>query len=600
MGLVGSNVCQPFFMEDSMSKTTNLSFDGGVVVAPGGETTSTQVHNVFLHEITITDAGQESHIYALFDKNRPTSGAPFFENVSAFNFAEWCIRGDAVQVDLSEVMNSGTDRYYGLLQDLTLSNDPISGMYVRECTLRTMRKQGTTGVRFSWFSLSLVMDQVTSITYLATPVYNNPTTLDVPDHKVQVEQTDNPNYLAYKIMGDGSTVNVDIIRETSLGQPVDPFLRISARKTTDVIKWSDVLAVHGSDYSAFVTRIASDIASGIAPVVLDEDNGRLLVLYAKSSNRFYFIIQNSVQAGTSFVYTISADEARIYENQIIPRLPNGQVSINALNMAVVENNTSSTYTYTGSNPLDFIVTHPVDDVPNFAVTIKSTANTDGTVTIYDEKNGLYVPIMQSVTGGNTVEAGKTYQLTCVGDCWTLAEFEEPSDGLKTNIGDKLYNVVKIGSLYWMAENLAYNTTAETGDLNSASIWYDNDSSTYGDYGKLYCFTDASREEILAAAPGWRFPTQAEMEALFTESVADLKATTGWTNAGTDGTGFSGVPGGKYFEGDFGMYGTQGQWWCVPNDDPLTAVNLYYLTDDSKGSAFVGAASYASVRLVKDA
>lgn len=368
----------------------------------------------------------------------------------------------------------------------------------------------------------------------------------------------------------------------------------------DVIKWSDVQAVQDSDYSEFTARIAADIAAGIAPVVFDEDTGRLLVLYAKAPDNYYFIIQNSVQSGTSFIYTISTNEVRVYENQIIPRLPNGQVSINASNMAVVENNTSSTYTYTGSNPLDFLVTHPVDDVPNFAVTIKSTANTDGTVTVYDAKNGLYVPIMQSAAGGNTVEAGKTYQLTCVGDCWTLAEFEEPSAGLKMNIGDRLYNVVKIGSLYWMAENLEYNATAETGDLDSASIWYDNDSSTYGDYGKLYCFTDEARAEILAAAPGWRFPTQAEMSTLFTESVADLKAATGWTNAGTDGTGFSGVPGGKYFENAFSLYGTQGQWWCVPNNDPLTAANQYYLTDDSNGPAFVGAASYASVRLVKDA
>ena len=140
--------------------------------------------------------------------------------------AEWCIRGDVVQVDLSEAMNYGANRYAGLLQDITLANDASSGLYVSACTLRTMLKRDNTAVRFVWFSLYLIMDQDTSITYLATPVYNHPTTLDVPDHKVQVEQTDNPNYLAYKIMGDGSTVSVEVVRENGLGQAIDPFLRI--------------------------------------------------------------------------------------------------------------------------------------------------------------------------------------------------------------------------------------------------------------------------------------------------------------------------------------------------------------------------------------
>lgn len=216
-----------------MAKTTDLPFDGGAIVVPSGETTSAQVHTVFLREITVTDAGREAQIYALFDMNRPKTTAPYFEPVSAFNLAEWCIRGDVVQVDLAEVMEQGTNKYAGLLQDIVLSNDAESGLYVSACTLRTMTKNTDSTVRYSWFSLYLIMDQVSGISYLATPEYGSPTGMDVPDHKVKIggwysSSRETPNYLAYKIMGDGSTVSVDVVDENPLGQPIDPFLRISA------------------------------------------------------------------------------------------------------------------------------------------------------------------------------------------------------------------------------------------------------------------------------------------------------------------------------------------------------------------------------------
>ena len=369
----------------------------------------------------------------------------------------------------------------------------------------------------------------------------------------------------------------------------------------DVIKWSEVLAAE--DKSLFETRIQADIAAGIEPVLLADVDPVKRIATLSGRNIYVdgsFSVFRTAANETNFTNYVpgKGTSELMYLNSNLKNGTSGYDPDDGLVSA--PNNRNLTYTYTGSNTLDFVVS-PIDGMAaNFAMKITSTSQTDGTVTVYKKANGIYIPLMPSVSGGTTVEAGKTYQLTCVGDCWTLAEFEEPEQGMFTIIGGKRYKTVKIGSLYWMAENLAYNATAETGDLDSASVWYDDDSSTYGDYGKLYCFTDAAREGILAAAPGWRFPTQAEMAALFTESVADLKAATGWTNAGTDGTGFSGVPGGKYFENAFCLYGTQGQWWCVPNDDPLTAVNQYYLTDDSKGTAFVGAASYASVRLVKDA
>lgn len=366
----------------------------------------------------------------------------------------------------------------------------------------------------------------------------------------------------------------------------------------DVIKWSDVQAVTGGDYSEFTARIAADIVAGIAPVVLDDTNGKVATL--QSSGEIYaFAAIDSVSAGTASVYVISDSSVNVLRQRLIPRLPTGTVSYDSQeHLVYVNNDRSADYTYTGTNILDFVVEPQSGNVANFAVKITSTSESDGTVTVCKLANGIYIPLMPSVAGGDTVEAGKTYQLTCVGDCWTLSEFEEPSTGLKTKIGDKFYNVVKIGSLYWMAENLAYNATAETGALDSASVWYGNDSSTYGDYGKLYTLTDEARAEILAAAPGWRFPTEAEVVAMLTgKTYADIKSATGWTTAGTDSMGFNAKPSGQYDSGDFSGWGTKFMMWCLNNGAPSA---LEVVDDDLTYNQPVQPGSfYYAVRLVKD-
>ena len=63
--------------------------------------------------------------------------------------------------------------------------------------------------------------------------------------------------------------------------------------------------------------------------------------------------------------------------------------------------------------------------PNFALEIDNTGNSnDVTVTVKDS-TGM-TTLNASAAGGNTVGSGKYYQLTCVGNCWTLAEFTVPT------------------------------------------------------------------------------------------------------------------------------------------------------------------------------
>lgn len=70
------------------------------------------------------------------------------------------------------------------------------------------------------------------------------------------------------------------------------------------------------------------------------------------------------------------------------------------------------------------VTFSVDlTVPAFAIEIDNTGNSnDVDVTVVNGATAL----KYSSAAGNQVGAGKYVQLTCVGGCWTLAEFEAPT------------------------------------------------------------------------------------------------------------------------------------------------------------------------------
>lgn len=78
----------------------------------------------------------------------------------------------------------------------------------------------------------------------------------------------------------------------------------------------------------------------------------------------------------------------------------------------------------------------------------------------------------------------------------------PEFGTLTDSRDgRVYKTVKIGNQWWMAENFNYNSPK--------SVYYDNDSTTYQEYGRLYEWQEANDY----APTGWYLPTEDEWDEL---------------------------------------------------------------------------------------
>lgn len=108
----------------------------------------------------------------------------------------------------------------------------------------------------------------------------------------------------------------------------------------------------------------------------------------------------------------------------IPFLDGGTLtdgaSINVANNSISRLTTSQSALTLNVNLVD-------GEVANFAVEI--TASADITLTITSTLNNVATTLKYADSAGNVLTSGKFYQVTCVGSCWTLAEFIDPSANL---------------------------------------------------------------------------------------------------------------------------------------------------------------------------
>lgn len=152
-----------------------------------------------------------------------------------------------------------------------------------------------------------------------------------------------------------------------------------------------------------------------------------------------------------------------------------------------------------------------------------------------------------------------------------------------------YDVVKIGGLTWMAENLNYET--------ETSACPDGDSRNCKRLGRLYSWAEAKT----VCPEGWRLPTSADFAQILAQSLdgnpgavsneagAKLKSRDGWFKKGngTDDFGFNALPAGyrgaisksddgTISGGKFDGIGGYAYFWSATEDPENPESNAYYL------------------------
>ena len=287
----------------------------------------------------------------------------------------------------------------------------------------------------------------------------------------------------------------------------------------------------------------------------------------------------------------------------------------------------------------------------------STTPGDGSIRVDGSSVSVYV---HPTTAGNkhVPAGGAEYNILCYGGSsgvavWDSDEYEDvdivvPEPVIDSvTINGKTYPVVKIGNLYWMAENLDMplpNTSIGSDAFNPSQNWYvDYPSYVYYSYYKAGSVSYYSRaggtappveghgllynwnavkyinDNASTLLPsGWRIPTLQDLNDLhttaggYTDSGLHLKSTSGWNTGsvagnGDDSFGFNGLPTGyrntQKTSGSvvpFQNINESAGFWSISE----SASNAYLLTlYYNSNSASVTTASKVegrSIRLVMDA
>jgi hypothetical protein len=106
-------------------------------------------------------------------------------------------------------------------------------------------------------------------------------------------------------------------------------------------------------------------------------------------------------------------------NWMLETLPD----IGSATVWIVPNNKAVYGALNGNNRIWYLMCYlDGDDAANFAFEFSCIGEENSTVELYLKRGNTITKAYPSVTAGNTIEPGKYYQITCVGTCWTMAEF----------------------------------------------------------------------------------------------------------------------------------------------------------------------------------
>ena len=134
---------------------------------------------------------------------------------------------------------------------------------------------------------------------------------------------------------------------------------------------------------------------------------------------YYCSVPGGIQTAEAWT---AAHWTRTNITEQIGSVKNGGVLTDAASVNVPNNALSTLATAQAARTLNVNVGS--GEVPNFAVEV--TPRVDVTLTVTKTVGNTTTTLNPSAAGGNSLTTGKLYQVTCVGSCWTLAEFTVPN------------------------------------------------------------------------------------------------------------------------------------------------------------------------------
>jgi hypothetical protein len=165
----------------------------------------------------------------------------------------------------------------------------------------------------------------------------------------------------------------------------------------------------------------------------------------------------------------------------------------------VKNNTISTYDNESRDPVNFYFELTDGEILNSV--IEFTTQVNATVNVLIVKDGIYFSLGN--IGGNTVTAGNVYTINIVGDSFVIDEVSDVPEPKYKKIEGKLYQIEKIGSLYWTKSNLVCGKEAFGITSGSWPIGKPEPQSTYP--GFFYSFNDFNYQKAKEALYPFRLP-----------------------------------------------------------------------------------------------
>lgn len=212
---------------------------------------------------------------------------------------------------------------------------------------------------------------------------------------------------------------------------------------------------------------------------------------------------------------------------------------------------------------------------------------------------LLISVFFLVVGGGSIRGPFTEPATDL-DVRSRYLSESPQTAV-TDIDGNAYRTVRIGDQEWTAENLRVTRSPDGRALTS--FFFDDDSASYAEHGRLYTWPVAmdgsEEEEAQGICPdGWRLPSDADWTRLWEASGGEETAGSHLLMGGSSGFEAK-LSGGADFRGNYLYFGEIGLFWSSTAVSEERAYHHHVASDGEVGRFAAMKGARISVRCVKD-